>query len=395
MEKKLNTAQRISNIKKTALVVASVGLVAASIFVYQPKQSAKPLQEVSLPFKKELPLQHNLSNKEEVDKGTIKEAKRNYQETKVNHDKEEVLGNEALTIVNKKQPLLELTNTLNKDSVESGHENISAKAFDVGFITSSDYACLGNNISFEAKEKSSELSYLWDFGDGNISSKPNPTHTYEESGQYDVSLTLINKNTKEQYGHAVNNTIIIHPKPVVGFSWTEASLTHNNNKMKYPYVHFKAVIDQEYTCNWDFSNGETSYEKSPKVLFNTKGEYPTTLTIKDDLGCTNTITKEVTVKQSFVLNEYTPTVFKPTSNLAETKSFMPKAFLVWDVQFELSIKDKTGRLIYKTDDKNAPWNGRLDNSGGILTSGIYFWQAITIDSEGHTHHHLGKITLIK
>ncbi len=35
-------------------------------------------------------------------------------------------------------------------------------------------------------------SYLWNFGDGNTSNDPNPTHTYASPGTYTVSLTVLN-----------------------------------------------------------------------------------------------------------------------------------------------------------------------------------------------------------
>ncbi len=41
------------------------------------------------------------------------------------------------------------------------------------------------------------LSYAWDFGDGTTSSVYGPRHTWEEAGQYTVSLTISNeKNSK-------------------------------------------------------------------------------------------------------------------------------------------------------------------------------------------------------
>jgi len=36
------------------------------------------------------------------------------------------------------------------------------------------------------------LSYSWDFGDGNTSTLDNPVHTYSESGEYTVNLTVTN-----------------------------------------------------------------------------------------------------------------------------------------------------------------------------------------------------------
>jgi gliding motility-associated-like protein len=35
------------------------------------------------------------------------------------------------------------------------------------------------------------ISYLWDFGDGNISTDKDPTHTYDDPGQYNVTLTVL------------------------------------------------------------------------------------------------------------------------------------------------------------------------------------------------------------
>ena len=34
------------------------------------------------------------------------------------------------------------------------------------------------------------LTYLWEFGDGNTSSKANPTHTYDRRGRFQVKLTV-------------------------------------------------------------------------------------------------------------------------------------------------------------------------------------------------------------
>jgi PKD repeat protein len=40
------------------------------------------------------------------------------------------------------------------------------------------------------------ISFLWNFGDGNISTDPNPTHAYKTPGKYEVTLRV---------GYANNN----------------------------------------------------------------------------------------------------------------------------------------------------------------------------------------------
>ncbi len=47
-------------------------------------------------------------------------------------------------------------------------------------------------VSFSDLSINNPTSWEWDFGDGNISNEQSPTHTYNEMGAYDVSLTTSN-----------------------------------------------------------------------------------------------------------------------------------------------------------------------------------------------------------
>ena len=52
----------------------------------------------------------------------------------------------------------------------------------------------------------------WDFGDGTKSVEQNPVHTYEESGTYLVSLTVIDKNNLDKYNQSLMKPLLcIHP----------------------------------------------------------------------------------------------------------------------------------------------------------------------------------------
>ena len=74
---------------------------------------------------------------------------------------------------------------------------------------------------------------------------------------------------------------------------------------------------------------------------------------------------------------------------------MPGALLGWDVQFEMTIINKSGKEVYKTSDKSEPWNGRINNTGQILPISTYLWQVVTYDAEGIPHRHHGKIHLTR
>ncbi|MBI3232524.1 MAG: T9SS type A sorting domain-containing protein [Bacteroidetes bacterium] len=51
----------------------------------------------------------------------------------------------------------------------------------------------GNQITFVPNDTTG-ASYLWDFGDGNLSTKKQPTYTYQGFGNYDVTLKIVGKN---------------------------------------------------------------------------------------------------------------------------------------------------------------------------------------------------------
>ncbi len=61
-------------------------------------------------------------------------------------------------------------------------------------------------VVFTDLSKNNPTSWLWDFGDGDTSTRQNPEHRYRDPGYYTVSLTVANsagsdKKTKEKYIH--------------------------------------------------------------------------------------------------------------------------------------------------------------------------------------------------
>ena len=65
------------------------------------------------------------------------------------------------------------------------------------------------------------------------------------------------------------------------------------------------------------------------------------------------------------------------------------------MSFEMKILNASGKIVFKTSDKNTPWNGKLNNNGEVLPEGNYLWQLTTFDIDKKPHQHHGKITLVK
>lgn len=73
--------------------------------------------------------------------------------------------------------------------------------FNSDFTIENDGCTAPCTVKFSA-EMGDKVNFSWDFGDGNTSTEKNPEHTFELSGQYDVSLTfpLHNGSSQTTYG---------------------------------------------------------------------------------------------------------------------------------------------------------------------------------------------------
>lgn len=62
-------------------------------------------------------------------------------------------------------------------------------------------------INFSADYEGSDISYSWDFGDGNTSTDPNGEHTYDENGTFEVCLTVSNTCGENTYCESIDITV--------------------------------------------------------------------------------------------------------------------------------------------------------------------------------------------
>lgn len=83
---------------------------------------------------------------------------------------------------------------------------------------------VGDEVTF-TDCSSDAVSYYWDFDDGRTSVSPNPKHTFDEAGEYNVTLMVENKNLRNDITHKVvveAGQIEINPKVYdQGAIWVE------------------------------------------------------------------------------------------------------------------------------------------------------------------------------
>ncbi len=134
------------------------------------------------------------------------------------------------------------------------------------------------------------VSHLYDFGDGSTSPEANPTHTYSDSGNVDVTLTVTdeagNQNSLTLTG------VPIRARPVADFSAPAATSVGVSTLFE------NQSTDQDGTLvaySWDFGDGASSTAESPTHTYTTAGNFNVTLTVTDAHGLTAAITNAVQV----------------------------------------------------------------------------------------------------
>ncbi|HCS20759.1 MAG TPA: hypothetical protein DIW47_09400 [Bacteroidetes bacterium] len=165
--------------------------------------------------------------------------------------------------------------TLAPRSVPDFNVSTSCNDKEVGFINTSTLA-FG---TFGSK---------WKFGDGGVSTNPNPDHVYSSFGSVDVTLI-----TTSDLGcvDSVTKNISLLESPRADFSLSstcteEAIQVTNLTNIPQPGSNGYA---------WDFGNGQTSTLDNPVISYSGPGTYTITLSATSTNGCSDFTTRIITI----------------------------------------------------------------------------------------------------
>ena len=147
--------------------------------------------------------------------------------------------------------------------------------------------CLGNPTDFTdltvVPNGGSINNWDWDFDDGNTDNTQNPSNTYTNSGNYNVTLEVTTDN-----GCVTNLTqsIEIYDLPIAGFDFV--------NDCFYNDIEFINTSSGNSTnFEWDFDDGNTDNTQNTSNLYDLSGTYDVTLSISTDDGCSDEITQTI------------------------------------------------------------------------------------------------------
>ena len=128
-------------------------------------------------------------------------------------------------------------------------------------------------------------SYLWDFGNGALTSTDaNPIIIFESTGDVVVKLTVTNGDGSK----TAEQTITVHAKAVAIYTYAPTSC------VQFEEVQFTNSSTDATSYTWDFGDGNTSTEENPAHTFLTSGDFVVKLTATNDY-ISNEVEQTITV----------------------------------------------------------------------------------------------------
>lgn len=227
-------------------------------------------------------------------------------------------------------------------------------------------------------------SFLWNFGDGNTSTLPEPSHIYYYPGSYNVTLTVTSPEGCVD-SVTVPNVASLYAMPAARFTADPG----NGSPLVLPdaLMNFTSGSSNATQYVWHFGDGTTATGPTAQHTYTNTGTYWITLVVSNDIGCTDSTTwgpVEVILPQIQVPNVFTPNgdgfndAFRIIAQGIATS--------------KLVIYDRWGVLIYEG---NVPvWNGNTRN-GQPAAEGVYYYlyEATSIDGRSFTDR--GSVTLVR
>ncbi len=152
-----------------------------------------------------------------------------------------------------------------------------------------DNSLCGNPIS----------DWMWYFGDGKTlnynSYQPEVKHSYEASGDYDVSLVVATNLAGSIVYDTITRVVTVLASPVANFTTSDVCLNATTGFRDES----QAIQSQINSWNWNFGDPESvsdfSSDRNPSYKYPRTGQFTTSLIVTNKYGCADTVAKNIYV----------------------------------------------------------------------------------------------------
>lgn len=248
--------------------------------------------------------------------------------------------------------------------------------------------CVPQDVFFDNLSFPIDTTYTinWQFGDGGTSTEISPTHTYEDPGTYNVSVDItspIGCETDTMF----NALIRMLESPRADFSFIP-----DEPSSLAPTLEFTDLSERASGWDWDFGNGVTSFERSPTYRYPDTGKFVITQVVTHPNGCRDTIQKNIDIQPE--VRFFLPNAFTPNGD-SVNDIYKGVGLMEGATDFEMTIWNRWGEMIFLAKDPNEAWNGKKFNSGQDAPGGVYVVQVTYKGPRGEKFEVKGLATLVR
>ncbi len=220
------------------------------------------------------------------------------------------------------------------------------------------------DVNFTDTSTGNPTSFVWDFGDGDVSEEQNPSKTYENSGIFTVKLTASNSaGTGEEVKTNLINALGANPPvanftadPLAGLAPLDVNFTDTSTGNPTSWA-------------WDFGDGNVSDEQNPTNTYNMRGIFNVELIVSSSNGANG------------VLKTNLISVQVPNAPVAEFKADTTAGFVPLGVNFtDVSTGDPTS---FAWDFGDGDFSDE-QNPGKTYENAGFYTVALTVSSANGT-----------
>lgn len=221
---------------------------------------------------------------------------------------------------------------------------------------------------------SGQINYRWEFGDGNISNAPNPTHQYAANRSYNVRLIVSSSNgcVVDTMDRVVDlSEPVVNAGPDIDVTTIDPIQLNATGAVRYEWKP-STYLDNPNIANpmmkaWD------------AITYVVKGY--------NAAGCSDTDTLSVTIKTSPVI--IVPNAFRPGGR---NPVLRPVLRMAKGLNY-FQVYNRWGQMVFSTKTIGEGWDGTY--KGLPQSSGVYVWLLEAIDADGNIVRQRGSSILIR
>ena len=224
------------------------------------------------------------------------------------------------------------------------------------------------------------------------STAENPTVTLQVRGNYTVQL-IVRTSGGCTDSLTLVDFITVFPQPHANFNYSLVALGIDAGGT-YNFANTTDIsaftANDNLVWHWDYGDGEESdlFDGAHEYVYS--GNYTIHLSVNTESGCSDETSQNIHIPTPYYF--YVPNAFTP-NNDGINEIFRPYGYGFNPEKYEFLIFERTGRLIFQTNNYEQGWNG-YDN-GKLVPFGSYIYLIRTENMEGEPKEYTGTVTVVQ